>query len=211
MSKISILEIDLGKKNPLVLLSDERKVTVPLELIVKYKIKEGNDLHESDLEEVLYESEKWLCKDAGLKYLNNKNKTAYEMEKHLEEKGFSYDVIEDILFFMKENLFVDDDSFVESFVANSITKGKGSLFIEEQLSQKGVSNDLVTKYLDRYSEEETEYDRCKRYAEKYLKHETISNKMIMKLSRKLFGLGYPQDIIGDVLEQYVQVDGFDNE
>ncbi len=211
MDAVTIIQLQLKGKQPTMQLSDDRVITVPSEIIIKYKLKEEQKISVDTVEAIILESEVWLCKDAALRFLRNKNKTRHEMKMHLEKKAFSSEIIDQVEQFLSENALIDDLAYAESFISNALAKGKGTQYVKDYLNRKGVANDLTSKYMNVYSEEITEYERCKSYIEKYLVNETITEKLLMKLSRKLIAQGYPDEIIEEALEPYAHFDGFDNE
>ena len=89
----------------------------------------------------------------AMTYLSRYPKTEQEMKVLLYTKWYNTDEIEYAMQVLKENNFINDEKFTESFFYSEVEKkGKPLFLIKKKLQQRGIPDDL----LDRYVEENEE-------------------------------------------------------
>jgi len=71
----------------------------------------------------------------------------FELKAKLLQKNFNEDAISQELHQLVDDNLLDDSRFTESFLSFSMRKGKGPLRIESELQQRGVSDDVVHRFL----------------------------------------------------------------
>lgn len=94
-------------------------------------------------EEVLAQAMRWLAR---------REYSAYELERRLQEKGFSPGDAREALAFLEARGLVSDQRFAESLVRSRIERGYGPLKIAHELRAKGVDDALIDRVLDGDSE-----------------------------------------------------------
>lgn len=80
--------------------------------------------------------------------LSRREHSRHELQQKLEHKGFDTDEVESALCRLMEENLQSDERFVESFVHSRRERGSGPRKIAAELSQKGVSESLISQYLD---------------------------------------------------------------
>ena len=104
---------------------------------------------------------------------------------------------------LKEKNYVSDERFTESFIRQAIRKGDGPMKIQQKLTQKGVSKDIVTGYLSQV-EADDQYKSALEAGQK--KYPSIAQKepdvfqQRIKLTRFLVGRGFGYDVIQRVVD-----------
>lgn len=89
----------------------------------------------------------------AMTYLSRYPKTEQEMKVLLYTKWYNTDEIEYAMQVLKENNFINDEKFTESFFYSEVEKkGKPLFVIKKKLQQRGIPDEL----LDRYVEENEE-------------------------------------------------------
>ena len=71
----------------------------------------------------------------------------FELKTKLLQKNFNEDAINQELHRLVDDHLLDDSRFTESFLTFSLRKGKGPLRIESELQQRGVSGDVIQRFL----------------------------------------------------------------
>lgn len=173
-------------------------------------------------------AEKRTARDQAMRYLEYRSRTVSEVEKHLREKEYSQEEIEDCLDFLAACHFVNDEDYCFRYIEYSIEKGRGPIRIRHELSQKGISEQQIALGLEEL------YDACLQrevalvQAEKVLRlcaaqtrNETYfdgtesetfseenfeeeksgrpSEKELAKIARRLSGQGFGGSVVHDVL------------
>lgn len=94
------------------------------------------------------ESERWQCKQKALNYLAVRSRSTQEMRTYLYKKGFSKDIIDEIVTGLKDNGYIDDYDFAVRFI-NTKRRSKiiGENSLKRDLYKKGLNREIIKKAL----------------------------------------------------------------
>ncbi len=155
----------------------------------------------------------------AIKYLSYRERSSYEVSQFLKGKGFSHEEIASTLMGLEELGYVNDDRYCEAYIRYSITKGKASLRIRQELKEKGIRGDKVDLFLEEMLDNQTEKENALREAEKLLRKNGwlepsggtseedesygggLDEKLKGKIGRRLSTMGYSSGVIYSVLEK----------
>lgn len=147
--------------------------------------------------------------DIALRHLEHRERSKFEMKKHLKEKGFSEDEIQETISYLEEFRYVDDERYCESYIKYALSKGKGKVRIRQELSEKGITGELLQLALEEQVDSTLEWDNAMMQAQKILRISGVSRgedgkleldeKLKAKIGRRLSGLGYSTGMIYDVI------------
>lgn len=160
--------------------------------------------------------------EAALKYLAYRDRTCQEMLRHLEEKQYNQEEIQQAMKYLLERHYLDDEAYVERYVEYGISKGKGLVKIRYELGQRGIDKLLLEELSHRFEELEKPAERERaleqgrkllaglswdtartepeNYEEKKQQYKELQ-KIKGKVARKLEGQGYTMDDIFYVLDR----------
>ncbi len=202
MKTITQLKIQSKDKNRVNLYLDNKFFCgLDLETTIKYSLKVGTIISEEKLVEIQLESEKQSAYIKALKLVSTRYKTQREVEKYLYEKGYVSQVIYYVLSKLLEYHYIDDERYVNSFVA-SHKNTCGKLKLKQQLLQKGVSENLINIALE--DEEFDQSDEIQKLAEKYMKSKEDTKENYIKLFRYLMSKGFEYDEIKKSLKKEIE-------
>jgi len=71
-----------------------------------------------------------------------------ELEQRLLQRDFDSGLVTDTLAYLVNDGLLSDERFVESFIASRRRRGQGPLRIQAELRQRGVSEQLISAWLD---------------------------------------------------------------
>lgn len=170
-------------------LDDEFYAGVSLELVVKYHLKTGVILEKQELDNLILEDEKGKALSKAVKYLGANLKTKKQLRDYLKKKEYNPQTIDFVISKMEEYDYLNDENFAKAYI---LTYGKkyGKLKLKSELKLKGVSDEIIDKYLDNFKSENIES-----VALKYLKNKERTFDTFQKLSRFLYSRGYEFDDI----------------
>lgn len=170
-------------------LDDEFYAGVSLELVVKYHLKTGVILEKQELDNLILEDEKGKALSKAVKYLGANLKTKKQLRDYLKKKEYNPQTIDFVISKMEEYDYLNDENFAKAYI---LTYGKkyGKLKLKSELKLKGVSDEIIDKYLDDFKSENIES-----VALKYLKNKERTFDTFQKLSRFLYSRGYEFDDI----------------
>lgn len=75
--------------------------------------------------------------------LSRREHSAKELMQKLTLRGYERSDIDDVLIFLKAENYLDDIRAAECIFRNRISRGYGWRFIENEMKQKGVANDII--------------------------------------------------------------------
>lgn len=87
-------------------------------------------------------------REAAMDLLSRREHSRFELQQKLQRKGHDAADIDTALQQLVEDNLLSDERFVESFVHSRRERGSGPRKIAVELMQKGVSDALISRYLD---------------------------------------------------------------
>lgn len=135
----------------------------------------------------------------SLKYLSYRPRSEKELRDSLIRKKAPQDIIEKIISSLKELRFINDDEFARWWVEQRSTyKPRSKYVIGLELRQKGISKDLIAKYLT--EEKETAVDDLEqaiKFAQKKMRlyKNLEKQELYQKLGGALARKGFSWDVI----------------
>ncbi|MCL6659333.1 regulatory protein RecX [Paenibacillus polymyxa] len=124
-------------------------ITVLEDVMIKYRMTQGNTFMKKDLEEIIVADERQRTYSQSLRFLEHKPRTRHELSQKLRQKEFAAPLIEETLDRLEREKLVDDDLFAKEWTRQRMEgKRKGKLWIRQELRQKGIANDLIVEALE---------------------------------------------------------------
>ena len=156
------------------------------------------------IEEVLLEEEKLKAKNKALKFLSYRQRSEKEVVDKLKKEGFSQEIIDKTVEFLKGYNLIDDLNFAKNFVMDKSNINKyGPERIKYELYMKGIPESIINKVLKDYDDE---YSVALELARKKINSYKNDNKSA--IYRKLGGFlqrrGFSYECILKVLRELVK-------
>lgn len=199
MKKISkITAIDRGKSFRITF---EDGTFLPLEedSLVRFNIYKGKELEEEEIAEIIYNNDLANAKSAAFSYLSRR-RTSGEVKNYLKNREYSPEVIEDLIFKLKDLNLLDDEQYAKDFTRDKIhLKKDGPNKIRYLLKRKGMSDTVIEEVLGEIPVET--WIRCSEelLLKKFKKCEYTGPKEFNKMQRYLYGKGYDTEVIRKVI------------
>ena len=174
------------------------------EIQLKYGLYEGMEIDKRFIEEVLLEEEKLKAKNKALKVLSYRQRSEKEVVDKLKKEGFSQEIIDKTVEFLKGYNLIDDLNFAKNFVMDKSNINKyGPERIKYELYMKGIPESIINKVLKDYDDE---YSVALELARKKINSYKNDNKSA--IYRKLGGFlqrrGFSYECILKVLRELVK-------
>ena len=161
---------------------------------VKFGLKVGKVLSESDIAAIDAEEGNTAAFNRGLKYAVKKVVSERQMMDCLVRNGFTAEAAEAAIDKLKEYGYLGDAQFARSYIA-TYAKERGSKRIEFELKKAGVDSQIISEALDEIDDS----DSCMRCIEKYVRtHRQVDRQ---KLVNYLVYRGYDWDDINDCISR----------
>ena len=171
---------------------------INLEALLKSGLKVGNAL-DDDINNLIAYSEKLNAKKFLLASIARNQKSEREARMKLHQKGFTKHAVDFALDFAKKYDYINDEKFAH-FFAQIGYQSKGEHRIRHELRLKGISDNLIEKALEKFSEGQCE--TASRFAGKYMLGKEINLKNIDKLYKFLMSRGYDYEIVMPIINKY---------
>ncbi|MOA34010.1 Regulatory protein RecX [compost metagenome] len=145
-----------------------------------------------------------------MQYLSRKPRTSYEISMRLGEKGWSEETISDVMDRLTSEGLINDAQYAQEWAGQRVKgRGKGKMWVRQELRQKGVSKPLIEEALGEISEE-VEYDSAMQLGAKKWKStsgEYLDKKR--KVGAFLMRRGFPGGLVSRVIRELARKDGMD--
>jgi len=135
-----------------------------------------------------------------------------EIVSRLKQKGYAPKIREEIVDYLEENNYINDEEFTHLFVSHSLEKGWGPVRIDFNLKRFGISPQLRKQVLGRdFAYNARVREIIERKLEHYKKRKTplpapkIWQKIVMHLARK----GFDYKVINQEMDN-LGVDSFED-
>ena len=166
-----------------------------MEDIIYFKLKEGNEISKEKYDYIQNELIYIQAQDTALHYIGYKMRTEKEVFKKLYEKGFSENVIERVMEFLKKYQYIEDEKYCESYIKERIRfNPRGKYALKMELRQKAIADSIIDKTLEKIEKDELG-DAIRLLEKKCFSLDDINEKEKKRLLGFLQRRGYSYDII----------------
>lgn len=168
-------------------------------------LKVGLELTHDDLTRLVAQSQGAKAFNMALRYLSYRPRSEFEVMVYLRRKDYSDDLIEITMARLRDNKFVDDTAFAESWVRSRQAGSPRSVrVLRMELMKKRIAKDVIDGVL---SEQDAgmEFESLRVVAAKKLRLTRFSQDK-QKLIQYLVGQGYRYGDVKQVLDELVAQD-----
>lgn len=177
--------------------------------ILFYKLKENQEISEEKLQDILDNIVYTKARDQAFKILGFKARTQKELYDKLIEKEYSSFVSEKIVEEMIKYKYIDDLSYANNYLKEQLSyKGNGISKIKFQLSQKGVSREIIDSLFfedDFYDEQLEKVIQLIETKTRRIDIENITDKEKKKIYDFLLRRGYSYSIVNEAFKQIFSI------
>lgn len=198
--KISKIEVQKkNKKRSSIFINGEFKFGLTTEIIVKYGLKEGDEISDEDIKNLLLAEEKEHLKQRAYRLLRYRNRSIAEMKDRLIKLGYEPDIVEMVITELKEEGILDDQKFVKGFASEyTELKPKGNIFILRELRKKKVDQSLIEEIIKERDEKGIIKTMLQKKFPDYDKNDLKQKAKIMRyFLRRGFTLRAVYEVLGE--------------
>ena len=126
-----------------------------------------------------------------------------ELVQRLKQKGFSEELSQDTVNFLKDKKFIDDRIFAKGWVSSRLKRPFGLRRIKQELVQKGLDKEVIEETFARAKEDYDEGGVVRELAErKFSKLKWIEPlKARQRVYAYLMRRGFSPDLVGEVVKK----------
>jgi regulatory protein len=135
--------------------------------IEQFRLRKGDELTESLLEQLRQFDERISAKRTATKYLNSRRRSEHEVTVKLRGEGYEPEVIEEITSGLKSYGLINDLEFARALIHDKlISKSSSRRELQMLLAKKGIAKDMTAEILADVTEVGDEDERAMKAAEK---------------------------------------------
>ncbi|MDR4887587.1 recombination regulator RecX [Fredinandcohnia sp. QZ13] len=182
---------------------EEYAFSVDQDILISFQLKKGMELDDLDITEIQFEDEVKKAFNLALNFLSYRMRSRKEVIDYLKKKEVDDPIIPDVMHKLAEYKYVNDTEFAKAYVQTQInTTSKGPEVIKQELFEKGIDPDIVTKSLELFSKDEQIEKSIKLIIKTIPKNNKASERQTkQKLEQTLQRKGYPWDVIQIAMEE----------
>lgn len=142
-------------------------------------------------------------------YLANRMRTIEEVRKHLKEKEYPENEIDETVNDLIGLRYLDDYNYAKIYYERNAEKHRGSLRAMRELEERGVDRETIKFALEDfiYEAQIDEYNMALEIARKVVDDREIDDKLVAKVARKLESAGFKN---GDIVKVLGEMRRWDN-
>ncbi len=136
------------------------------------------------------------------KYCAFQDRSVLEVKLKLKSYKLSQMQIDEIIENLIKENFINEERFVENYVRGKMnTRNWGKMKIKNELLRKGISEKMISGYLEEIEEEPYE-DNLHTSIEKWLRTNDLTKETYPKLYRHLLSKGFENEMIINGIKNY---------
>ena len=187
---------------------DKTHLLVELEDGFYFKIKNkeweqfdiGLDMSESQYDLFYKEYGVKKCRFKAIDLLSRSDKCEQELKRKLIENHFHPNVVEEIIEFLKEKKYIDDEAYVSNYILYKSDK-KSKAQIINALRMKGIATNIIESVFSNNYSIDKEKDIVRKGLKKMQYNDSNSELDINKFKMKMLRMGIEMGTINSVLNE----------
>ena len=148
--------------------------------------------------------------EKAVSYINIKPRTGQQVKKYLKDKGYEEDIISEVVEQLKEYRYIDDMEFALLYFRYGFEKGRGVSRIRRELSEKGVSSEIIDIAYEELEEIPDQLEMAMEIGRNVITGIDLENmdfdakrKLQAKLGRRLMSRGFSSDVVYKVIGKLI--------
>ena len=208
ITKIEAQKKDKNRVN--IYVNDEFFLAIFTELVYEFNLKKGMLIEKEHLKEILDKEMYVKAKNKAVNILSKADQSERKIREKLSNEFEEY-TINEVIDFLKNNKFIDDELLASKIVNTNINLNKcGKNKIRQNLYNKGINSESISEALCEI-DENIEFENAMYLAKK--RYQRVKNedkrKIFQKISQHLAYKGFNYDIIKKVLNKLLNLDDYD--
>ena len=153
-------------------------------------LKEGRDLSEKEIKNLLMDSQFTKARDYALGILSRKSITKKLLCDKLSEKGYNQIIIAEVINELESLGYIDDESYAQMFFEYCLEKMWGKKKIRYEMQLKGVNADIIEEILSSYNPGDAICNMKAYICQRYSQNDLTDAKTKAKITRHFASKGF---------------------
>ncbi len=195
-----------------VLLDTNEVLLIPYGVSGMFNLEAGKVVDPLEYQQLKEESDRFTCMRKAYDYLAVRNRSANELERALSRKGFSKDIIREVVMDLEDRGYVNDYQYALQFIRSKRqVKPVGDNLLRAELNKRGVDRKLVAKALKNSRQDAPGFDDIYSLAMKKAERVRAKKNPYGKVYQYLGQRGFEYDEIQKVMRRLKDDGLFDND
>ena len=189
----TILKIKINKKDVVISFTDRTKLRVTGEVLANFYLYEGKTLSNKEINDIKKLSDSAALLKYALSLLKKGHYSEWKMREKLYNKEGKKSDVDRIIKTLKNNDLINDRALAEDLIEYGNERNLGKNKIKDELSSKGIFEDVINKYHFPYSlEKKKAMNNLPKLERKYDKYPYEQKKQ--HIYKALLSLGFDNDV-----------------
>jgi len=198
----TITKIKMSDDQVTVELDNGESLYMPYQISNLYKLDSGRSIDPTEYRQLKEESQRFQCKRRALDYLAIRIRSAAEMERYLQKKGYAHDTIQDVVRGLIDAGYLDDYDFAARFIDSRLNKKLvGKHLLASELQKRGISRTIIKAAIKESESRHTDIDTIFETARKKYAALKLKKNALTKLAYFLQRRGFDAEIVHTVIER----------
>lgn len=181
--------------------------SLPAEVLIAAKIKDGMELNQEQVNNLVKQNDFSLIFDKVLKFLAVRPRSEFEIDEYMLQKGWGEKTRNMVLEKLRDLKLTDDEAFARWWIEQrSDIRPEGRSLLKFELRRKGVQRELIDELLAESRSETVDELLAEKIAKKKL--ERIKSLPFFEIKKKLFSVlrlrGFSVGVINTVVDKLLK-------
>lgn len=200
MAKITAISSQEKDKNRCnVFVDGEFCLALPIDTVLDFRLKVGQEISEKELLEIRLEGDKQSALKKATQYVGAGLKTKKQVITYLRKKEYTDNAVFYAVDKLVEYGFIDDEEYARRYIENCQVK-QGKRMAEYKLMEKGVKKEIIAQAYECVMPDGKQ--NAKAIAEKRLKGKEATKELKAKTFRYLLSRGFSYEEADYALSTY---------
>lgn len=185
-----------------VVFDDDRRIYIHSKILTEYHLKEGMDVPEAAVEEIVEANDYRRARERALYLLDVRDYSFMEMYEKLI-KNYSEEISLRVCKSLAEARLINDRRYAEARARELFeVKRVGVYKARQELKRRGIPDSIIEEVVEEYSDEDDNLSRLEELVEKKYERYLTDEKGVKKVRNALLRQGYSYSEINAVLDLY---------
>ncbi|MFY9191020.1 MAG: regulatory protein RecX [Lawsonella sp.] len=152
------------------------------------------------------------AKEAAYRLLSVRDRSSFELQSRLSDKGFSSDIVDETLESLTNVGLLDDEKFARTWVHQRVHyNARGEKLLRQELRQKGISEELIQQVLEEIPvdvQNKSARELVEKRARRIRPEKIASREGYQKEKRRLYNMllrrGYGYDLASQLSDEVLK-------
>ena len=185
-----------------VVFDDDRRIYIHSRILTEYHLKEGTNVPESAVEEMVEANDRRRARERALYLLDVRDYSFMEMYEKLI-KNYSEEISLGVCKDLAGSRLIDDRRYAQTRARELFeVKRVGVWKAKQELKRRGIPDSIIEDVIEEYAGEEDTFSRLEELVEKKYERYLTDDKGVKKVKNALLRQGYSYSEINAVLDLY---------